>query len=562
MAVVEHDPIAAERRVDTFTSHRAHLEAVATRILRDPEEAQDVASDAFVALIERGPVDDAAVVPWLFVTTRNRALKRLRDRTRAGRRPLPVAVPAPDPSSAVASASAADLVLAASAALSERDRTAVRLRLVEQRDYDAIAAALGTSERTARVVVHRATRRLRREAALRLARHHGAPSACVAALARAAADGDEHAHDGCRPCASVAEELQALASQGAIPLAPLAPMVEPSRLGVLDRLGAWLGPRLPVPTSGGGRSALEAAASVAVAGLMAAGALAPSTSPADAPPSQSDPPVVGRLDPAAPLEAAVVLPPPVVVAVDVATDDGAGDVAAGVSVDPTAAIGDGAAVAADVDVEQEALAGPPVVYEDRSGDPGTAERLVGMTSEGLLGEPVVVEDPLDDDSGASDIRRFEVATLADDDGAPRALRYRIRFAGPMTASQDVQLRWGYFGDATSCTASLTIAQGADGTVDGDGFGRDGVFTGSYDDACAEGGSSLELMPVIRGDLLEIEIPFATVAAQAGNDLIPGVELEELTVVSMDLSPLRITTYDAAPEEGGLRYRVGAGPDHR
>src|SRR6266478_5229540 len=69
-----------------FALHRRRIEAIAARILRDAEEASDVASETFISLIENGPDDPDSVAAWLNVSARNRALNRLRARSRAQRR--------------------------------------------------------------------------------------------------------------------------------------------------------------------------------------------------------------------------------------------------------------------------------------------------------------------------------------------------------------------------------------------------------------------------------------------------------------------------------------------
>src|SRR5687768_6055831 len=152
---------------EIFTKHSVALERLASRLTGDREEARDLVADAFTALLAGGPADADHAAPWLYVTVRNRAYNRVRHQATEARRLAVVATEVnttPDPESALRSdPHVRSLVATAMSNLAERDRIAVSMRHVEQATYEEIAAALGTTVMQARVVVHRANDKLRRQ---------------------------------------------------------------------------------------------------------------------------------------------------------------------------------------------------------------------------------------------------------------------------------------------------------------------------------------------------------------------------------------------------------------
>jgi RNA polymerase sigma-70 factor (ECF subfamily) len=78
---------ASERRAlaEIYENYARSLYAVALRILHDPAEAEDIVHDVFITLwTKAGDFDASRGAPstWLFALARNRAIDRLRLRTR------------------------------------------------------------------------------------------------------------------------------------------------------------------------------------------------------------------------------------------------------------------------------------------------------------------------------------------------------------------------------------------------------------------------------------------------------------------------------------------------
>ena len=142
----------------------------AWRIARDPDRARDALQDAMArAWAHR---DRVRVHPnpgaLLLRITIHAAIDRLRRERRRLRAEESVQPPEWQVSPPVGPAAAAErnelraLVLDAIARLPEKQAAAVTLRVLEEQPYEAIAAALGCAEPTARVHVLRGRENLRR----------------------------------------------------------------------------------------------------------------------------------------------------------------------------------------------------------------------------------------------------------------------------------------------------------------------------------------------------------------------------------------------------------------
>jgi RNA polymerase sigma factor (sigma-70 family) len=195
--------------------YRKYLPLVG-RVIRDnvhnPADEDDVVQDVFIRAVERlGSLrEPERFRPWLLAIARNAAI----DHRRARRTVVsldaesldavgPAALLDDDP---VELAELAASVRGLVAGLSARDATAITL--VTQLGFGPreVATALGVSVSAAKVLLHRARRRLRTAAALvLLARHAG--SGCIAFQALAA-EGDADARgrhvDGCAECVETA----------------------------------------------------------------------------------------------------------------------------------------------------------------------------------------------------------------------------------------------------------------------------------------------------------------------------------------------------------------------
>ena len=138
------------------------------RMLRDPEEARDVAQEAWMRLWQhRKRVEEAAARSFVMTCAHRLCLDRLR--TRAARPRAPEAAldgapasPADAPDRRAAGREAARALEAALAELSERDRALVLLRDVHGLPYREIGEALGIKrEGTLKAALFRARERLR-----------------------------------------------------------------------------------------------------------------------------------------------------------------------------------------------------------------------------------------------------------------------------------------------------------------------------------------------------------------------------------------------------------------
>ncbi len=174
-----------ERLVRDFQDR---LYAFALRLTGSPQDAEEVAQDAFVrayrALCDYPPerIRSLALKPWLYQIALNVARNRVRGRRLAvvpldGPDGRPRADPPDDerrrPEAAVERAERRDDLGALVAALPERYRAAVVLRHVEGLRYDELAAALGQPVGTVKANVHRGVRLLREALAEREWRDEG-----------------------------------------------------------------------------------------------------------------------------------------------------------------------------------------------------------------------------------------------------------------------------------------------------------------------------------------------------------------------------------------------------
>src|SRR4051812_8625444 len=151
-----------------YDRHAARIHAGLLRQTRDPDVAHDLAAETFAqAWLVRARFRDEAggsALPWLLGIARNILLTSVRRRRleqRACERlGLRERLDGP-PAAAEPTDNWLDGLDELLADLPQSQRDALQLRLVEDRDYAGVAAALGTTEQAARVRVHRALRLLR-----------------------------------------------------------------------------------------------------------------------------------------------------------------------------------------------------------------------------------------------------------------------------------------------------------------------------------------------------------------------------------------------------------------
>jgi RNA polymerase sigma-70 factor (ECF subfamily) len=147
--------------------HKDRVHGHAAWLLRDREEARDVAQEALVRLWQhRSDVDEGASRGWLLRTVHNLCLDRHRRRAVRGivdRDPEEAHVedPDPGPERRALAAVMGGAIEQALACLGARDRAAVLLREVEGFSYDEIAEILGIPLGTLKASLHRSRERLR-----------------------------------------------------------------------------------------------------------------------------------------------------------------------------------------------------------------------------------------------------------------------------------------------------------------------------------------------------------------------------------------------------------------
>ncbi len=148
----------------------SRLVRTAWRITRDPDRARDAVQDAMARAWAqrariRGHPNPAALVQRIAIHAAIDALRRERRRRRAEESAgtaAKAAAPAPSPTASAERHELRDRVLEAIARLPEKQAAAVTLRVLEEQPYEAVAAALGCAEPTARVHVLRARATLAR----------------------------------------------------------------------------------------------------------------------------------------------------------------------------------------------------------------------------------------------------------------------------------------------------------------------------------------------------------------------------------------------------------------
>jgi RNA polymerase sigma-70 factor (ECF subfamily) len=142
---------------------------IAWRVTREPDRARDALQDAMARVWThrervRAHPNPGALVLRIAIHAAIDVLRRERRRRRAeesAARTAGRASPQAGPAVAAERSEARALVLDAVARLPEKQAAAVTLRVLEEQPYEAIAAALGCAEPTARVHVLRGREKLK-----------------------------------------------------------------------------------------------------------------------------------------------------------------------------------------------------------------------------------------------------------------------------------------------------------------------------------------------------------------------------------------------------------------
>jgi RNA polymerase sigma-70 factor (ECF subfamily) len=148
-----------------FRREYARVAAIAQRVVRDADEAEDVAQDVFVSFYRKHPADAGYAPAWLHAAAAHTALNAIRSRERRGRRETVHAHEvdhAVDPQRAVEDAETREEVRAALARMDERAASLLALRY-SGLSYDEIAAALGLRKTSIGTLLSRAEEAFRKE---------------------------------------------------------------------------------------------------------------------------------------------------------------------------------------------------------------------------------------------------------------------------------------------------------------------------------------------------------------------------------------------------------------
>ena len=148
-----------------FRREYARVVAIARRIVRDTDEAEDVAQDVFVAFYRKHPADAAYAPAWLHAAAAHTALNAIRSRERRGQRDTLHAREhdrAVDPQVAAETTETRAEVRAALARMDERAASLLALRY-SGLSYEEIAAALGLRKSSIGTLLSRAEDAFRKE---------------------------------------------------------------------------------------------------------------------------------------------------------------------------------------------------------------------------------------------------------------------------------------------------------------------------------------------------------------------------------------------------------------
>ena len=208
---------------DAFTwLYRAHVRSVAAAVrdnVHDPDSVAEVVQEVFVRALERlGSLRDRdRFGPWVLSIARHAAIDQRRYRLKcsmADDEGVDPPATGPGPDDLAELNELAELVRTCVSGLSPRDATALTLVLQFGLAPSDIAPSLGVSAGTAKVILHRARRRLRDALTLELLvrRHGGSCEALVALLdAGDLLTAGRHARS-CEECETLAEAEVALYS--------------------------------------------------------------------------------------------------------------------------------------------------------------------------------------------------------------------------------------------------------------------------------------------------------------------------------------------------------------
>ena len=148
-----------------FRREYARVVAIALRVVRDADEAEDVAQDVFVSFYKKHPAEAGYAPAWLHAAAAHTALNWIRSRARRATREIAhgrVVDVAVDPASRAEGSETRAEVRTALARLDERSATLLALRY-SGLSYDEIAAAMGLRKSSIGTFLSRAEDAFRKE---------------------------------------------------------------------------------------------------------------------------------------------------------------------------------------------------------------------------------------------------------------------------------------------------------------------------------------------------------------------------------------------------------------
>jgi RNA polymerase sigma factor (sigma-70 family) len=156
---------------EVYSRYIKPVQAYILRRVRNHHDAEDLAAQVFSQALKHMDPKEATspeVAAWLFTSARNATANHARTRKFLATVSIeelgePAAAPTGDPDRALLDEEELGRLLQAVARLPAEQRRAVILRFVEELPHAEIAQALGRSEGSARVLVHRTLATLRKD---------------------------------------------------------------------------------------------------------------------------------------------------------------------------------------------------------------------------------------------------------------------------------------------------------------------------------------------------------------------------------------------------------------
>jgi len=148
-----------------FRREYARVVGIAMRIVRDADEAEDVAQDVFVSFYRKHPADAGYAPAWLYSAAAHTGLNVIRSRERRGRRETIHAVERDITVDPAERAEAAETNAEVRGALARMDERAAALLVLRYSglSYEEIAAALGLRRSSIGTLLSRAEEAFRKE---------------------------------------------------------------------------------------------------------------------------------------------------------------------------------------------------------------------------------------------------------------------------------------------------------------------------------------------------------------------------------------------------------------